>query len=200
MLLSSEQIDALKEFINIGVGRSAAMLNEMVQFPIKLHVPNIRILDYNELKKELSNLSEDKVSTVQLNFSGSLTGVAELVFPSISAAKLVALLTGEEIGSIDLDSLRAGTLCEVGNIVLNGVMGSISNLLEKHFNYSVPRYYEDDFRKMISSNMKENTVYLMGEAQFEIEKLKITGEIILLFELGAFEEIKIAIDNLLGKS
>ena len=29
----------------------------------------------------------------------------------------------------DLDSLRSGTLSEVGNIVINGVMGSIGNIL-----------------------------------------------------------------------
>lgn len=198
MLLTPDQIDALREFINIGVGRSAAMLNEMLQFPIKLHVPHIRIFKYSELKKELHKFSQERLSSVQLDFNGSLKGIAELVFPSTSAAKLVATLTGEEIGSPDLDSVRAGTLCEIGNIVLNGVMGSISNLLKKHFNYSVPKYHEENFEQLVESSMEENVVYLLGETHFEIEKLRIDGEIILLFELGAFEELKTAIDNLLN--
>lgn len=197
MLLTADQIDALREFINIGVGRSAAMLNEMLQFPIKLHVPHIRIFKYSDLKKELSKFSQERISSVQLDFTGSLKGVAELVFPSSSAAKLVATLTGEEIGSPDLDSVRSGTLCEIGNIVLNGVMGSISNLLKKHFSYSVPKYHEEDFEQLVENSIEENVVYLLGETHFEIEKLRIDGEIILLFELGAFEELKTAIDNLL---
>ena len=45
-------------------------------------------------------------ATVKQSFSGSFSGIAELVFPTESASKLVAVLTGEKQGSPDLDAAR----------------------------------------------------------------------------------------------
>ncbi len=58
---------------------------------------------------------------------------------------------------LDMDALRAGTFCEVGNIVLNGVMGSISNMLNFDFDYSVPEYLETN-----SENFMKNKAIKKG--------------------------------------
>uniref|UniRef100_A0ACD5GZE0 Uncharacterized protein n=1 Tax=Desertifilum tharense IPPAS B-1220 TaxID=1781255 RepID=A0ACD5GZE0_9CYAN len=51
-----------------------------------------------------------------------------MIFPTESASTLVSLLTGEKPGTPDLEAVKIGTLLEVGNIVLNGVVGTVSNL------------------------------------------------------------------------
>ncbi len=43
MNITPEQIDTLKELVNIGVGRAANMLNQLVQSRIYLQVPSINV-------------------------------------------------------------------------------------------------------------------------------------------------------------
>lgn len=193
--LTEKQMDSIKELINIGVGRAAGMLNEMTSSHVSLKVPDIQILSYRELAKELKALGSHMLSSVQLSFEGVFSGVAALVFPSDSAAMLVSVLTGEEPDSSDLDSVRAGTLSEVGNIVLNGVMGSIGNILKEQINYSLPIYIEDTSENLMRERFdNDNQTVLLARTRFSIKKLQVEGDIILLFEVGSFDALLKAID------
>ncbi len=197
-LMTEEQLDALQEFINIGVGRAAGMLNEMIESPILLTVPVLKILDSKALRREVeSRFRGHSLSVVKLDFSGEFSGSAELIFPTESASTLVALLTGEDRDSPDLDEVKIGTLTEVGNIVINGVLGSISNLLKQQMNYKLPSYFEDTIDGLMSSNYSFDfdTVFLLAQTKFEIRQLEIIGEIILIFEMSSFGELLSCIDK-----
>ncbi len=197
MKLSNDQLDALKELVNIGVGQAAGMLNEMIEFRIQLHIPVIKLLSPKLLQQELvERLGAEQVSAVELDFNGSFQGTAELFFPTESAATLVAILTGEEVGSADLDSLKIGTLTEVGNIVINGVMGSISNVLEKPLKYEVPNYLEDKLDNLVLlKSLDDSTKVLLAQARFEIEELQVQGDIVLFFNVGSFQALLSAIED-----
>lgn len=196
--LEPYQMDILKEMINIGVGRAAGILNEMTKFRVLLQVPFIKVLSPSDLKKETEELGSHIVAAVRLGFKGPFSGRAALVFPPDSASKLVSVLTGEEPGTPELDSVRAGTLEEVGNIVLNGVMGSIANILKQHIKYSLPTYTEDTIDKLISLDIIDpppNTILLV-HIRFTIQQLHIEGDIILLFEVGSFSALLSLIDSI----
>lgn len=197
-LISEEQLDALQEFINIGVGRAAGMLNEMVESPIVLNVPILQVFDSKTLQQQLTTQFENhRLSAVGLKFTGSFSGSAELVFPTQSASSLVSLLTGEERDSPDLDAVKIGTLTEVGNIVINGVLGSISNLLRRRMDYALPTYSEDTIAHLLSSNYSfvPDTVFFLAQAKFEIKQLEIVGDIILIFEMASFSVLLNCIDE-----
>lgn len=196
MNLTVDQLDTLQELVNIGVGMAASVLNEMIDCHICLQVPFIRVFSPVQMKEELENrLGVSLVSAVRLGFNGSFSGLAQLVFPTDSASKLVALLTNEEVGTPDLDAVKIGTLTEVGNIVINGVMGSMSNLLKQHLNYSLPMYLEDTVEHLLSSKQLEsNTTVLLAQARFTIEQLQIAGDIILIFKVGSFDALLTAIE------
>ena len=194
--LTGYQTDALKELINIGVGRAASLLNEMIGSQILLNVPFIEVLTALTLQQELvKRFRDEQLAIVRLGFTGSLHGSAELLFPTESASSLVAVLTGEELGSPDLDAVKIGTLSEVGNILINGVMGSISNVLEQHMNYTLPIYLEDSIENLILVGNPEESAILLGQANFTIEQLEIIGDIILIFEVQTFDTLISAIEN-----
>ena len=197
MNITPEQTDALRELMNIGVGRAAGVLNEMVGFRVLLQVPFVKALSPPDLKKDAGEMGRYRVSAVRLGFEGLFSGTAALVFPPDSACKLVSVLTGEEPGTPDLDSVRAGTLMEVGNIVINGVMGSISNLLKEHISYSLPAYIEDTVESLLTAGAgSEKSTVLLVRTRFMIQQLQIEGDVILLFEVGCFEKLLSAIDRL----
>ncbi|MEG3930540.1 MULTISPECIES: chemotaxis protein CheC [unclassified Microcoleus] len=200
MKLSTRQLDALQELVNIGIGQAAGVLNDMIDSPIRLQIPYLQILTPIDVEQELEqHLNGEQIAAVQLKFTGSFGGIAQLVFPTNSAALLVTMLTGEEAGTQDLDSVKIGTLSEVGNIVINGVMGAISNVLQQRLNYSIPTYSEGTIASLlISGGLATDTVVLLAQTSFMIERLHIEGDIILIFNVNSFDTLLTAINQLAG--
>ena len=197
MAATEDQLDGLKEIVNIGIAQAASVLNEMVDSHIELEVPAILIVDPLNPEKSLSALGQGKHSCVQLTFSGSFSGSSMLVFPSESAVKLVFALTGKTPGSTDLDAVMAGTLNEVGNIVVNSVMGAICNMLNKHLDYSLPDYLEGTLMDLLRPKllMPELTIVLV-ETHFTVRDLRVTGNIFLILEVESLKNLLFSIDGL----
>jgi len=196
MQLTELQVDALKEVMNVGVGYAASSLNELVGTHVSLCVPEIAMLTYEGAVARFADLGWNILSTVQLRFSGPLKGDVALIFPSDSAVKLVSLLTGDEGGNSDVDGIRAATLEEAGNILLNGVVGSISNILDQNISFSVPYYSEGGLPSGLGST-GENTVIhvIFARARFNMAEHEIQGEILLFLGLGYLEALMSALDR-----
>ncbi len=195
MNITNEQIDALKEMINIGVGSGADVMNTMLNSHIQLQVPYLKVVLPEELEKEIKAHNSGRFSAVNLPFKGSFLGTAELVFPAESATKLVKTLTNQHSEMPNVDSIRAGTLTEIGNVVLNAVMGTISNILDLSLNYSVPNYMEGDVKKlMVANKINFDTVIMLARTRFLIEELEIEGDILLFLEVESFGKLLKKID------
>ncbi|RPI20263.1 MAG: chemotaxis protein CheC [Acidobacteria bacterium] len=197
MEVTPYQIDVLKELINIGVGRAAGILNRMLRYHIVLQVPDVKIVTHKELTVETANLNDDHLAAVEMSFTGPFSGTAALVFSSHSASKLVSILVDEQhTSTVDFDLLRIGTLQEVGNIVLNGVMGSIANILNQPIDYAPPTFEEGQFESMVLSQASEpDATVLLAQTHFSIQQVLIEGDIIIIFEVGAFD---VLLSHILG--
>ncbi len=123
-----------------------------------------------------------------------------MLFPTNSASNLVTLLTGEEPGTPDLDSLRSATLTEVGNILVNGVMGAIANAINHPISYTLPQYTEDYLENILTREKATfNAFAIVAKTHFTVEKLLIEGDIIISFEMGSFSTFLTAIDALIAE-
>ena len=197
MELSAIQSDILKELLNIGVGRAASMLNRILRCHISLQIPRISVVSGDGLLEYKGSYRDTSMTSVELAYEGAFSGVATLLFPSDSANRLVSLILNESGGEMDLDLLRIGTLEEVGNIVLNGVLGSISNILKEHLNYSPPVYEEGTFESLVLSKCcNADSAILVAQTHFLVEQVDIAGEIVLIFEMRAFRSILAIIDKI----
>jgi chemotaxis protein CheC len=191
---SPELKDALREIINIGVGKAAGMLNELLNNHILLEVPRVDIIPFSDIDRELGVMGGTPVSAVRLRFKGPITGISSLVFLPDSASKLVDVLMGEEYLSDDLDAIKIGTLSEVGNIILNAVMAAFGNFLETRLSYSIPAYVEGSMSSVLHLDMERDAPVLSATTRFTVESYRIEGEIILLFEIGSFDVLKSAVN------
>lgn len=186
MEITPSQRDALTELINIGLGRAASILNEMATSHVKLTTPRVEALTLKEILMGKGRLLRMTLSCVKMSFTGMMNGAAFLAFPPESALKLVSLLTGELQGSPDLDSLKLETLNEVGNITLNGVLGSIANTLGGRINYTIPVYYEDVIERLLIECVSEDDAVVLAIAEFNVETQSIHGDVALIFEAKSF--------------
>ena len=199
MRLLPSQVDSLKEMVNIGVGHAAGVLNAMLNSRVKLHVPVVEMMSHEELQTKIQSMGNGNLSSVRLGFKGPFSGNASLVFPADGAIKLVSILTGSEPGSRDLDAMRVGTLTEVGNIVLNGVMGAIGNELKLHVFYSVPIYVDNPFEVILSISQAEVDAYVVWvQTSFTLETESIAGDIILVFDVGSLDLLLEAVNRAMG--
>ncbi|MCP4149019.1 MAG: chemotaxis protein CheC [bacterium] len=190
--LSEMEIDALTEIVNIGVGRAANSLSDIIGEHIVLKVPHVEVLPLEQLPVVLSVFEEKKHASVLQGFQGDFTGTSTLVFPPESAARLVSTLTGGEMESPSLDSVSSGTLIEVGNIVINAILGTMGNMLGSNFVFSLPEFREIDNISDILNLDNENKpkgFIMLAEANFNISSLEINGFIFILFKLDSLNTL-----------
>ncbi|MDY6972037.1 MAG: chemotaxis protein CheC, partial [Thermodesulfobacteriota bacterium] len=175
----------------------ASMLNEMVSARVYLQVPSIIVTSTLAAKRELKRLGRDPLASIGLHFSGFFSGTAGLILSAESASRLLAVLTDEKgwVGG-DLDPVKAETLNEVGNIIINGVMGSIGNVFRKRISYSLTKYSEGTVENLLSPNdsAPDDTVLLV-RTRFMVREIQVEGDIVLLFEVGSFDVLLAAIDS-----
>jgi len=190
LLLNDKQNDVLNEMINVGIGKGADMLNAILGTHIRLEVPFVRVLSQSEFESDIKKNRVNSLSAVNLSFKGDITGNVELVFPKESAVNLVAALTGEDPKTILLDSISTGTLSEIGNIVINAVIGSICNMFDFKLSYSAPMYLEGNYEKLsMVIRTGENSIILQARARFIIDMFAVTGDIVLFLELDSLDRI-----------
>lgn len=187
------QVDALTEVVNIGVGRAANSLSDILGEHIQLKVPKVEVFSLDQLPEVLSEFGKTKHASVLQMFKGDFVGTSALVFPPESAARLVAALTGSDVASARLDAVRSGTLVEIGNIVINAILGTMGNMLDSDFIFSLPEYREIKgiSEVLTGSKMKvtQKGFIMLAEANFNISSLEIQGFILILFKLDSIKHL-----------
>jgi chemotaxis protein CheC len=182
-LVTPELSDALKEVLNMGMGRASGMLNNLIQAHVTLHVPEVRLITPFEIDDNIAQLGWNDIAGVKMTFDGSFYGTAAIVFPAASAAALADVLVQDEYGDGDLDSVRISVLTEVGNIIINGVMGTIGNFLKEPLRYAIPSFAEGDIRSVLGDyHNKQDVDILMARASFTVEAYMIHGDVLLMLE------------------
>ncbi|MGB9770547.1 MAG: chemotaxis protein CheC [Candidatus Kapaibacteriota bacterium] len=186
MKFSQEQLDVVQEMINIGVGQAANLLNSISGKHVQLFVPNVKVLNLEQLTHELIDLGfEQGLSCVSLLFSGMIIGSSKLIFSTEQASKLVRAFTNSALDESDFDEIQAETLSEIGNIVLNSLMGSFANLLKTTLNYSIPLYVTGNIDQILSSDVhiQNKGLILYARTHFQIEYLEVKGDFILFIDI-----------------
>lgn len=196
MQLDYKKTEILRELINIGIGKASATLNQLLACHVHLDVPNVIIMAISEyLSDKVKN--QEIYSAVEMKFNGAFRGSTNLMFSQESAAQLVSALTGEEVSTHEMDEIKSGTLSEVGNILLNGVMGSISNIIHDHFDFSVVEYIEGNLVDLVNKSFSETDILVVAETSFEVPPLNIQGQINILMSLKSFEALEYAIEKVI---
>lgn len=186
------QLDVLAELVNIGVGRSAASLSELIVARIELQVPTVRLCTPEDQRIWLSAVTHESSTLIIQHFRGPVRGRAGLLFDERSSLLLAQLLAGLETPPDDLDVEMSSTLLEVGNIVLNAVLGSLSNHMRTELTYSIPviasgRDVVDDDADLIADG--DAAELLLADIEFGVAEREIHGSIVIAFSLGSVREL-----------
>ncbi|MFH0968802.1 MAG: chemotaxis protein CheC [Methanobacteriota archaeon] len=191
-------LDGIRELVNIGIGRSAGSLNTLTGHHVTLHVPDISFLRIEDLNTQITT-PYPLFSVVNQDYSGAFVGTTVLMFPEKSAESLFLLLTGEEERNQENDELWQMTLLEVGNIIVNAVMGSITNILGKNLTFHLPEYREDSLEHLVeSSRFAESKYVIVARSTFSVVDKNIQGEILLILADQSIDVLTASINEKMG--
>nr|WP_320134042.1 chemotaxis protein CheC [uncultured Holophaga sp.] len=198
MITREEFNDALAELVNVGVGRAASSLSAMVNERIELSVPRVVTIPHADISRHLNleheiGLSE-VVVVVQQAFSGKVGGAASILFPVESARKLVGLLTGGLLSDEELDLEREAALTEVGNILINGVMGTIGNIIDVEIRYHLPEYVECNSTDL--PRVFQERDLMLAVVLIAISGQEIKGHLVLLFDIPSMDNLGSIIEDM----
>lgn len=205
-ILTPLERDALQEIMNIGFGRAAADLADILGIHVILSIPHIAVMATDEvmayIHREIPDTSD--MSMITQFFSGKLNGASYLVVPQGEGLKLLRLFD-EETNLADqphdLALLQRETLLEVGNIIIGACVGKIAEMLGDTVSYAPPRFFA---REMIYHSLEEglggdSSFALLFKTVFAFESDNVNGYLFLVSNPNVMAWLKSSIDAYLSQ-
>lgn len=200
--LDALELDALAELVNIGVSRAAVSLRTMVGDEILLSVPAVRVVTRAEAARIIGERGLDRLVAVHQAFDGEIAGRALLIFPETNSLELVRAVTGGELPLEDIIDLEQEALAETGNIILNGCLATIANLLQRSLRMSLPEIIRGagpELFDMAGVRVSEDVALLLY-IDFAVKHRDIRGYIAMLMDLPALISLKRLIGELIDRT
>lgn len=199
LVLTKRQIDGLREIINIGAGTGTDALNLILGSHVQFNQPEIVLTTISDAEQELPFADRDNLAAIELEYNGNFGGGASLMMPINAADKIVSTMVSSEAAAhVPGDRLRKETLVELGNIVINAILGEISNIFMFNLEYSVPKYFEgkleDHFERF---NIQNDEPVIAAISHFRIDKISVEGDIILFLTIDSTVSLLDVIDTIL---
>ena len=193
LVLEELELDALTELVNIGVSGAAIGLREMVREEVTLSVPKVELLERHRAVEILRTSESKKLVAVHQVFEGDITGRALLIFPEAKSLEIVRAVAGSELSIEDIIELEQEALAETGNIILNGCLATIANMLRRNLKMSLPeviRGEASDFFNLRPPPHAGNLV-LFVYINFAFNQRDIRGYIAMLMDMPSLAALKI---------
>jgi chemotaxis protein CheC len=189
--LTEIEQDALAEIANLGVSRAASSLRQMVGEQVLLSVPAVKIVTRQAASKLVERDNANKLIAVQQSFEGPFAGRALLIFPQAQSLELVRSIVGDEHSLEDVIDLEQEALAETGNIILNGCLATIANVLHQTMRMSLPSIVRGDGATLFEVDGASGGQFVLFlYIDFTIKKRDLHGFIALLMDLPSIAALK----------
>ena len=201
--LSMEQItqqyyDVLKEIGNIGAGNATTALAQLINCKIDMKVPQVRLLNFNELGALLGG-EETILVSIYLQVEGDVEGSMMFVLSEKSALHLVNKLMSGMLGvpekpieECHFGEMECSAMKEVGNIITGAYLNALSSLTNMKIFPSVPQLGIDMAGAIMSVPATEFGVMgehiLLIQTQFS-DDIELDGYFILIPDVESYERI-----------
>ena len=186
---TEDERDLVKETFNVGVGRAAAGLSELVddRYEIRLSVPHVSVLTARELVEAIAGQSDGEVCAVTQAYEGVLTGTAMLVYSVRESLTLVGIMLGESADVEHLGEVARDALREVGNILLNDTLAALADLVEAELVTQLPEVHTGtcDEVMCVLAGGEPDAKLLHLEMDFALDARELNGHLGLSLGVGS---------------
>jgi chemotaxis protein CheC len=210
-VLTGLERDALTELVNIGVSRAAASLRRMVGDQVLLSVPAVEIVTRLAAATLISEREPDRLVAVRQTFSGAFAGRALLIFPQAHSLDLVRAVAGEHMSAESAADMEQEALAETGNVILNGCLGSMANMLHQTLTMSLPEILRGDGATLFETLPTDRPApaadpdvlaasgpVLFLYINFVVRRQDIRGYIAMLMDLPSLQILKALVNEFIA--
>ena len=195
--LTEQQLDALREISNVGMGHAATALSQLTGKTIHLEVPRVMVTDTVGIPVLLGN-AERVVVGIYLRMLGNAQGNILMVFPRGNAIRILDKLLPNKIsGGDSLSELELSALKEVGNILASAYLNALGEMIHMTLIPSVPLLCIDSVGAVIENVLVEfgnvGEMALMVDTEFFSKDLRVSGQLFLLPAPSSLEVILTAL-------
>lgn len=141
--LNHLELDTLREIGSIGTGNAATALSQMLKRQVRITMPEVRIMGYNEAIEWIGG-PEAVTAGVLVKMSGDVGGI----MLSVQKLELINFILETMLdqgiqGYEELQELQQSALIEVGNIMISAFVTALSGLAGININLTVPAFAVD---------------------------------------------------------
>ena len=200
-LFTEEQLDFIREMMNIGAGNAVTALQQMLQCPVDLIIPKVHVLPVTQVSSIMDNPAS-LVVCVRMGMVGDIGGAMFFIVPEESRKTLViiaekALLGLSKLPEQKSEEVKLSVVVEIGNILSGVYLNAIHDFCGLNIYHTVPVLAADMIQPLldealIKTNLQMQTALLV-ENEFVIEEHHIRA---LLLIIPSSESVKPMIDAL----
>ena len=141
--LTSLEIDTLREIGSIGTGNAATALSQMLGKEVRITMPEVRIMGYNEAIEWIGG-PEAVTAGVLAKMSGDVGGIMLSVQKLDLINFILQTMLDRNIQDYkELEDLQQSALIEIGNIMISAFVTALSGLAGVDINLTVPAFAVD---------------------------------------------------------
>ena len=201
-ILDELELDALTEMVNIGVNRSAASLREMVGEQVHLSVPKVSLVSRAEAIATLGEGNAGMLVGVHQVFEGDIVGRALLIFPDTKSLELVRAVAGSELSLEEIIELEHEALSEIGNVILNGCLATMANMLQRSLRMSLPEILRGEAAKFfnLAPPPHAGEVVMLLYIDFALRSRDIRGYIAMLMDMPSLAAMKLLLRDFIDRT
>lgn len=131
--LNLQEVDTMREISSIGTSHAATALSKFLQKEIRITLPQVSILGYEDAVDRIGNI-EEVVAATLVKMDGDVDGLMLFLFNM----DLGKLLDKNYTSFEEMDALAYSALEEVGNIIICSYINAFSQLVDMNIHLSVP--------------------------------------------------------------
>ena len=136
--LNSLELDTLREIGSMGTGNAVTALSQMLHREVRITLPEVRIMGYNEAIEWIGG-PEEITAGVLVKLSGQINGI----MLSVQQLEFVNLVLDSALKKkikdySELKELESSALVEVGNIMISTFINALSGLAGMDVKLTVP--------------------------------------------------------------
>ena len=141
--LSSLEIDALREIGSIGTGNAATALSQMIGKPVRITLPEVRIMEYNEAIEWIGG-PEAITAGVLAQLGGEINGIMLSVHQLDFINLILETMLGSSVKDFgELTELETSALVEIGTIMGSTFINAMCGLAGISISLTAPAFAVD---------------------------------------------------------
>jgi len=201
-VLTELEHDALTELVNLGISQAALSLARMVREEVILSVPKVSLVGRDEAIRILGDRESKDLVAIHQVFEGDINGRALLIFPEARSLELVRAVIGRDLSIEEIIELEHEALAETGNVILNGCLATIANLLERSLKISLPEVLRGRSVELFSLRPppEAGDTVMFIYINFAFRHRNIDGYIAMLMDMPSLAAMKVLLGDFIRRT